>query len=156
VTASSSVSHRGYSLSTLFLLIAASAVVVGMVSPVLRGEARVGVEDVIGASLTCSVLGLVLGGLVGSFHYSRLRGVGWGLIVGTLIGAICGPIMFIPPAQFSFVFSTALGGSLVILGVATVIRLTSTGEAADGRSSDDEIVVAEVIQPKRHPLDPEP
>jgi hypothetical protein len=156
VTASSSVTRRGYSLSTLFLLVAASAVAIGMVSPVLRGEAQVGVGDVIGASITCSMLGFVLGGLLGLFHYSRVRGVGWGLIVGTLIGAVCGPMMFIPSASLSFVFSTALGGSVVILGVATLIRLTSTVEPADVRSSEDAIVVAEVVQPKRHPLDPEP
>jgi hypothetical protein len=160
VVASNPAHHRGYSLSTLFLLIAACAVAIGMVSPVLRGEAQVGPGDVIGSAIACGLMGLILGAVVGLFHYSRVRGLGWGLIVGGLIGAVCGPIMYVPPAQFSFVFSTALGGAVLILGVAAMIRMTSAGGLdatgpPDAQVTEDGIVVAEVVPQKPHPLDPD-
>ncbi len=146
--------HRGYSLGTLFLLIAACAVVIGMVTPVLRGDAHVGAEELIGSSISCGIVSLIIGGLVGLFHYSRPRGVGWGVIVGGLIGLVCGPIMFVPPKEFSFFFSTAVGGAVLIVGVAAVIRLTSSDPPTQYEHVEDEIVTAVVVRPKRHPLDP--
>ena len=155
--------HRGYSLNTLFLLMAACAVVVGMVSPILRGQVRVGGEELFGSALIGGAVMIVLGLFVGLFHSSRANGIGWGLIVGGLLGLVCGPIMFIPPKDFPFIFITAIGGSVLILGVATAIRLsTSTRqpetppETLSGSSPHERVVEATIVKPKRHPLDPDP
>ena len=150
--------HRGYSLGTLFLLVAACAVAIGMVAPVLRGGVRVGTEEIVEASIVTGLLALLIGALVGLFHQSRLRGVGWGVIVGGLIGLICGPIAYIPPEGFSFVFTTAVGGSLLVVCTAAAVRLSSSDRFVEDEYIDpgDGIVTAVVVQPKRHPLDPDP
>ncbi len=142
---------------------AACAVVVAMVTPILRGQVRVGGEELLGSAIIGGAVMAALGLFVGLFHSSRANGMGWGLIVGSLLGLACGPIMFIPPPKFPFIFTTAVGGSVVILSVAIIIRLTTSTrqpetppETLSGSSPHERVVEATVVKPKRHPLDPDP
>jgi hypothetical protein len=151
--------HRGYSLNTLFLLMAACAVVVGMVTPILRRQVRVGGEELLGSALVGGLVMLAIGWFIGVFHYSKGNGIGWGLIVGGLLGMICGPIMFIPPERFPFIFLTSIGGSVLILGLAFAIRMSHSirpPETPPETPEQTEPVQATVVKPKRHPLDPDP
>jgi hypothetical protein len=129
-----------------------------MVTPVLRGSGDVGTEEVVHASILGGFLTIFIGGFIGLFHYSRIRGVAWGVVIGGLVGIACGPIGYAPPDELSFVFSTAVGGSLLVVCIAAAIRLNSSdGFVEDAcTNSSDGIVTAVVVCPKRHPLDPDP
>lgn len=151
--------RRGYPLNTLFLLIAACAVATAMVAPLVRGSIgrEIGVME---AALSCIAGGIVLAGigaLVGLFHYSRVNGASWGVLVGALLGALFGPSLFIPPKDFSLVLGTSVGGAILILGIAAAIRLTTDyGRTREIVDDPDDVVQEEEIKPKRHPLDPDP
>ena len=118
-------SGRGFPLSALLLLVTASAVIMAVVAPILRGPREAGWGELLGAAIFGGVLLVVLGSLLGLFHYSRWRGVLWGGLVGGVLGLLLGPLIFVPPASFPEVLLTALGGAVVIVGVAAVARLTS-------------------------------
>jgi uncharacterized membrane protein HdeD (DUF308 family) len=158
VASNNRTAHSGYSLGTLFLLIAACAVAIGMVTPVLRGDVRAGVEDIVGTTIFTGVLTLLIGGLVGLFHHARFRGAGWGVIVGGLIGVLCGPVAYVPAQQSAFLFTTAVGGSMLVIGIAAVIRLTTSARRQENGPTEpvDGVVTAVVVQAKPHPLDPDP
>ena len=138
---------------------AACAVVVGMVSPILRGQVRVGGGELFGSAVIGGGVMMIVGLFVGLFHFSRANGIGWGLVVGSLLGVVCGPLMFVPPNEFPFVFVTAVGGSVVILLVATFIRLSSSTrtppDPPPASPQDAAPVEATIVKPKRHPLDPD-
>ena len=117
-------SNRGYPLSALFLLVTASGVVLAMVAPVLRGPCEAGTEELLGAAIAGSLTLGLLGLFLGLFHYSRWRGVLWGVLLGGVLGLLIGPMAFISPTSLPFVLLNSLGGAVVILGIAAVSRLT--------------------------------
>jgi len=123
VRASRRTSGRGYPLSALLLLVTACAVITAVVAPILRGPRQAGWGDLLGAAIVGAVSLGVLGLVLGLFHYSRWRGVLWGVLLG--------PLIFVPLASFPEVLLTAVGGALVIVGVAAVARLTSASPKPD-------------------------
>ena len=149
--------HRGYPLNTLFLLIAASSVIVGMIAPLARGRMAYGVggNEVIGSAIVGWAVLTAVGAFVGLFHYSRLHGSLWGILVGGLLGVVFGPVILIPAKDFHLVLVTSFGGGAVILVIGPVIRLT-TDYSSPAQSSEHGLYEATVVEPKRHPLDPDP
>jgi hypothetical protein len=146
--------EHGYPLSTLFLLTAACASVLALVTPLVRG--RVG-EDIGLEAFAVSVIagGMalgVVGALLGLFHYRRLFSSLVGLMLGIMLGTLVGPLGFVPTEDFSYVLLSAGGGSLVMLALAVVVRLRGDGwhkgDLLGGATKRD--------KPKRHPLDPDP
>jgi len=131
---------RGYSLGTLFLLTAACAAVLALVTPLLRSA----VSDEIGLS---GVGGLI----VGFFHFSRLKGTLLGILLGITLGTFSGPLIFLPPEDFSMLFALAAGGVALLLGLAVAIRLGSDGWRKAGLRVEPQ----HRFEPKRHPLDPD-
>jgi hypothetical protein len=153
VPPSPNVDHS-YPLSTLFLLTAACASVLALVTPLVRG--RVGEEIGLEAFAVSVIVGGitlgVVGALLGLFHYRRLFSSSVGLMIGIMLGTLVGPLGFVPTEDFSYVLLSAGGGSLVMLGLATVVRLRG-----DGWHKGDLLGRATIPrQPKRHPLDPDP
>ena len=146
--------RQGYPLSALFLLIAASSVVLGMVAPLARGRAAYGVGglEVGGAVTTGAVVLMAVGLLIGLFHHARLSGVGWGLLIGFFLGSLFGPMILIPPKDFPVVLTASLGGSAVVLLVAILIRLNSRPPAP----TEEGAAGPPATHPQRHPLDPDP
>ena len=124
-------SGRGYPLSALLLLVTACAVITAVVAPILRGPRQAGWGDLLGAAIVGAVSLGVLGLVLGLFHYSRWRGVLWGVLLGGVLGVLLGPLIFVPLASFPEVLRTAVGGALVIVGVAAVARLTSASPKPD-------------------------
>lgn len=118
-------SGRGYPLSSLLLLVTACAVIVAVVAPILRGPQPAGLGELLAAAIFGGTALAVLGLILGLFHYSRWRGVLWGVPLGGVLGVLLGPLIFVPPASFPEVLATAIGGALVIVGVAAVARLTN-------------------------------
>jgi len=131
VRASRRTSGRGYPLSALLLLVTACAVITAVVAPILRGPRQAGWGDLLGAAIVGAVSLGVLGLVLGLFHYSRWRGVLWGVLLGGVLGVLLGPLIFVPLASFPEVLLTAVGGALVIVGVAAVARLTSASPKPD-------------------------
>jgi hypothetical protein len=145
---------QSFSLSALFLLTAACASVVALITPLARG--RVG-EDIGLSEFAFAVIagGLLLGAIgmvLGLFHYRRMVNALAGLLLGILLGVLAGPLAFVPPEDFSYVLLSAAGGVITMLGLATAVRLAGGGwSKGDVRRRS-----APVSEPKRHPLDPDP
>jgi len=129
-----------------------------MVAPLVRGSIGrgIGVGEVIVSGVVCGILLAGMGALVGLFHYSRVNGAAWGMLVGALLGILFGPALFIPPEDFWLVLGTLIGGAVLILGIAAAIRLTTGYSCTREAVQDEDVVRAEVVKPKRHPLDPDP
>lgn len=125
MSANGRTSGRGYPLSALLLLVTASGVILAVVAPIVRGPREAGWGDVLAASITGGVALTVLGAFLGLFHYSRWRGVLCGAPLGGVLGLLLGPLIYVPPASFPEVILTAVGGAVVIVGVAALARLTS-------------------------------
>ena len=124
-------SGRGYPLSALLLLVTASAVILAVVAPVVRGPREAGWDELLAASIGGGVALSVLGSFLGLFHYSRWRGVLCGIPLGGVLGLLLGPLIYVPPRSFPEVLLTALGGAVVIVGVAVVARLTGASPQPD-------------------------
>jgi hypothetical protein len=145
---------QSFSLSTLFLLTAACASVVALITPLARGRVGedIGLSEfaaaVIGGGLMLGIVGMALG----LFHYRRMVNGMAGLLLGILLGVLAGPLAFIPPEDFSYVLLSAAGSVVTMLGLATVLRLAGGGwSKGDVRRRS-----SPVNQPQRHPLDPDP
>ena len=145
---------QGYTLGTLFLLIAACAAVLALVTPLIRS--RVG-EDIGLSEFAVSVAlgGLLLGAIgvfVGLFHYARLPGALMGLLMGIALGACAGPLVLVPVEELPVILALAAGGFALIVGMAAALRRGSDG----WRKSDLPVKRRRATEPKRHPLDPDP
>ena len=147
--------QRGYPLGALFLLVAACAVILALVALLMQEPKRLDdlIAPILISALTGAVVVMMLGMVVGLFHFSRPSGVAWGTLVGGLLGIFFGPIMFISASAFPYVLLTSVAGAVLVIGTATAIRLM-TGRSV-GASAPD-VVEAARAQPKRHPLDPDP
>jgi hypothetical protein len=132
VNANQSSPSRGYPLSSLFLLVTASGVVLAMVTPIVRGPQDAGLTELLIASLAGGGVLSLLGVFLGLFHYSRWRGVLSGVLLGGALGLLLGPLIFASPASLPFTLLSALGGAAVIVGVGAVARLTSAPPPAAG------------------------
>jgi hypothetical protein len=117
----------GYPLIALFLVITACGIIAALIGPAARAvsDGRVGVGDAIYASLISTVLVMLTGGVVGMFHYRRMRGLGWGLVTGAVIGMFVGPLMLAPHEAFGSVVSLSLGGAAVIVLISLAFRIAS-------------------------------
>jgi hypothetical protein len=71
-------------------------------------------------------------------------GVGW------ILGMFFGPVLFIPPTAFPLVLVMSTGGALLVIGWATIIRLSAAQSRANPSPHVDE---SPVVPVKRHPLD---
>ena len=145
-------SSRGYPLSALFLLVTAAGVVLAMVAPVVRGPREAGFGEMLGAAIVGGVALSLLGSVLGLFHYSRWRGVLWGLLLGGVLGLFLGPMMFLPPTSLPLVLLNSLGGAVVIICVGAVARLTFV-PAAPAPGSPFQETENGAAPARRHPLD---
>ena len=118
-----SVSASGFSLAALFFLMACMAVLMAVLLPGVQtlGEPQVGKMQFVASSLVVGAFASLLGGTVGLFHYRRLRGLGWGLLTGLVVGLCVGPVVL--SRHFEQVVIACLGGSILLLILATVYRL---------------------------------
>jgi hypothetical protein len=119
--------RHGYPLGALFLLVAACAVLTAIITPIGRAMAneKITVWELVGALLVGVIGGAKLGTIVGLFHYRILRGMGIGALTGAAIGLVAGPLMLLPAASIVEVFTASVGGSLLLLVVGVVLRLSS-------------------------------
>ena len=146
---------RGYPLGALFLLVATCAVILALVTLLMREPERL--EELVVPILISAAVGafvlMLMGIFVGLFHFSRLHGIAWGILVGGLLGLFFGPILYISVSAFPHVLLTSLVGAILVVGTATVIRLMTGRAVGAAHTGAAERTVA---VPKRHPLDPDP
>ena len=140
---------QGYSLGTLFLLIAACGVAVGLFSPLVRGSDRAEPDELVVAAIVGGALLALVGVILGCFQFSRGRGVLWGICVGGALGVLYGPLILVPPEDSRSVLSVALGGAVLIVALAALVRWHSTRRPPNGSRRE-----AGSPPPGRHPLDP--
>jgi hypothetical protein len=86
------------------------------------------------------------------FHYSRWRGVLWGVPLGGVLGLLIGPMVFISPASMPLVLLSSLGGAAVLVGVGALARLTSAPPATAPGNPFQETENGAALT-RRHPLD---
>lgn len=112
-----------FSLAALFFLMACAAVLLAILLPALRTrvEQQIGGLAFAGAAFGVGVFASILGGMIGLFHYRRLRGLGWGVLTGLLTGICVGPVVL--SQHYDQVMATCLGGSLLLVMLAILYRL---------------------------------
>ena len=109
--------QRSFPLSVLFVLIAACAVVSALLAPAMRAivTGQIGAMDAITASVGGAVCVMLIGAVVGLYHYRPLRGLAWGTLTGGVIGMFAGPIMLSPHEAFGSLMTMAIGGAVVLI-----------------------------------------
>jgi hypothetical protein len=148
---------RGYTIGTLFLLIATCATILALISPLARGRLNeeFGVPQLVIVSLLGGlVLGFV-GMIIGLFRYRKMIGVMQGILVGIFLGFMFGPLILIPADDFTMVISLGLAGAVCIVVVAAGIRL-SRDDWEKPKSAARSPQGEQQERPKPHPLDPDP
>lgn len=109
--------ESGYPLSALFVLLAVCAVVSVLLAPVARAVVTKQVTwDQI--AITCFfgvILVGILGAVIGLYHYRPLRGAGWGVLTGGIIGLFIGPVMLAPPEEIGTLVTVSIVGSVVLV-----------------------------------------
>jgi hypothetical protein len=116
--------RRGYPLGALFVLVAASAVLIAGVTPVIRqGIAGLVPFGMLLAGFGAGAgVGLFLGILVGLHHYRRASGILIGATVGSTIGAVGGLMAMTPIQQLPAAAVAIVAGSALVVGVALIMR----------------------------------
>jgi hypothetical protein len=119
---------RGFSLLSLFMLTALCATLAGLVRPVYQkvGSPDLSQQDFIGAIISMAMSMLILGMIIGAFDRSPRRGIVWGGLIGSFLGAGLGPIMLLTESQFLQLLTTSVVGSASILAIAVLARAGRT------------------------------
>lgn len=121
---SSPVVVQGYPLGLLFVAIALVAALLALDAAVMKDAAfeRISAERLLGNFVIATVIGFLLGIIVGAYHFHRL-----GILVGGGVGAVLVPLL-LPVLMaredhtLQVLIATVIGcGSM--LGIATMIRL---------------------------------
>jgi hypothetical protein len=118
----------GYPLIALFLVLTGCGIIAALVGPAARAvsEGKIGLADALLSSVIGCVVVMVMGGVIGLFHYRRARGFGWGLLTGAVIGLFVGPLVLAPRESFGTIVSLSMGGAAVILLISAAFRLSSS------------------------------
>lgn len=116
--------RRGYPLGALFVVVAASAVLVAGITPMIRvaAQGKVDTDQFVAALGIGTLVGLVLGLLVGAHQFRRASGVAWGAVVGPVVGAIGGLMALLPADQVATAAAAMVAGSGLVVGVALLMR----------------------------------
>ena len=116
--------RRGYSLSALFVLVTASAVIVGGITPLVQHAFRGSIN---GTSLAVALIiglfgGLFIGLILGLLEFRVGLAVPMGAIAGSIIGLAAGLIALLPVALIGTSAITMVVGSGLVVAVALVNR----------------------------------
>lgn len=113
----------GFSLSSLFLLVALFAVVSAHISPLLNSAVGGSAPPNTGVLVfVCGVSGVVAGLIVGLNHYRRKLGFILGLLLGAVCGAMGGPIMAASVVYPQHTLLISVIGSFLFLGMTALFR----------------------------------
>ena len=108
---------RRFPLIALFVLVAAAAILLAMVSLVARAAAArtIGTGDIIFAVIGGSCFTMVLATVISLYREVSLLGIALAALTGLLIGALVGPIMLLPLDDFVTLMEISAGGSFLLI-----------------------------------------
>ena len=116
--------RRGFSLSGLFVLVTASAVIVGGITPLVQHAYKGGID---GTALAIALImglfgGLFIGLILGLLEFRVGMAVPMGAIAGAIIGLAAGLIALLPTALIGTSAITMVVGSGLVVAVSLVNR----------------------------------
>jgi hypothetical protein len=116
--------RRGYSLSALFVLVTASAVLIGGFAPLVQLAFKGGVD---GTALAVALIlglfgGLLIGLILGLLEFRVGMAVPMGAIAGAIIGMAAGLIALLPTSLIATSAVTMIVGSGLVIGVSLLNR----------------------------------
>lgn len=120
----SNTARHSFSLSALFVLMAAVGVIASFLAPVVQSVTAgpVSASQGMTAAFVGAAVLAVLGGCIGLHHHNRRQGLSWGVLTGMVLGVILGPLTQAPAPMISTLLSISLTGSLVLIAVAAFFR----------------------------------
>jgi hypothetical protein len=77
------------------------------------------------AAIGTITMAVGLGAIIGLHHHRWLRGLGWGALTGLIIGLLAAPLAIVPAASLTHLTHAALGGAVILLLVAAIVRFTT-------------------------------
>ena len=115
--------RRSYPLSVLFVLMTACGVVSAFTAPVVRAVVSGGlrVTDALVAHVVGGLVGLMIGAILGLYHYRRVRGLFWGVATGIGVGFMAGPIVLAPPRESAHLAITSVCGAVLLFILGAVL-----------------------------------
>ena len=117
---------RSFTLSSLFVLVAACAVLLAMsASAAGHAKGRAGAQELAVAALIGAAAVALLGVAVGLHHYRRLRGAALGGTIGFVVGLAAGPLVLVPAANFLSLLRISLAGAALVVAAGLAVRLMS-------------------------------
>ncbi len=128
-------SSEGYPLAALFLLVSLFAILTAQLTPVIGSvmDDQLDAPAFFAFSLIAMATSIVLGLLIGLYHYRVGRGIAWGVSTGVVIGAFCGPIGYISTVLPAHTLALAAGGSVILLVIAWGYRLLNNHDPSTRR-----------------------
>ncbi len=123
----SSAPRRGYPLISLFVLIAVSAIITRMFTPLVAAamDRRVGVNEIAWAMILGLVGGMILGTTVGLYHCRQPLGGLLGFICGVVLGPVIGAVAIVPIEASLPILLGPICGAIMLVGFGALIRLYS-------------------------------
>ena len=118
---------RGYSLSSLFVLVTASAALVAGFTPLVRlwgagGEGSVGTLELVAAMAAGLFVGMLIGLVLGLLQFRVGMAVPMGAAAGALIGMAAGLVALLPTNLLSTSAVAMLVGSGMVVAVSLINR----------------------------------
>ena len=119
-------SSNGYPLAALFVLVAICAILLGLLTPVFRQSMSGGLdwELLAGVTFGAAIGGAMIGGIAGLFVRPWYVASPISAGVGCGAGLMCGPLFLTNSQSLPAVLLATVGGAVVIVGVALVVRLS--------------------------------
>ncbi len=124
--------QRWASLSSSFIIMAMLAVMAGMAAPAVAEIATLPPDRVQPAVFLFGLLGLLIGLGAGVCHLRSLMGLVWGAPTGFLLGIYTGILGYTPVDGIERAVLPACLGSVVVVGLAAVIRLARGDDRSNG------------------------
>lgn len=128
-------SSEGYPLAALFLLVSLFAILTAQLTPLISSimDNDLDEDSLFVFSSFALVMGIVLGFLIGLYHYRIGRGIAWGVSTGTVIGAFCGPIGYVSVRFPEHTLAVSAGGAVILLVIAWGYRMLNNRDPSTRR-----------------------
>ena len=126
--------QRGYPLTALFVLVGICAILAALLNPAIHAVTtrQANLSSFFGAAIGSAIYIGILGVFVGLFHHNRGRGVLLGGATGGIVGFFIGPLAIVPVEGFASVIVAGLGGSVTLIALGVIVRLTGRGQKDEG------------------------
>jgi hypothetical protein len=111
----------------------ACGVIAALIAPVIQAVVKgdLGVAETLLSGAGGALAIMLLGGFLGLYHHRPLRGCGWGLVTGGIIGGVAGPVVFLPESSFLAVLLRSIGGATVLVLIGLALRLSAERKEAE-------------------------